>query len=91
VIQHTSVDCNHSLNNVHVIFRDIDDNIYTLEIDQALAHYGVADYRIYKRDIKNIDLTKHSFFFLSCNTYNNEHDWKENKYGYVTEIHPWMY
>jgi hypothetical protein len=91
VLQHTSVDCNHPLNNVHVIFRDIDDSVCTLEIDQALAYYGVDDYRIYKRDIHTVDLTKNSFFLLKCRTYDNEHDWKENRYGYITKIHDWMY
>lgn len=91
VIKNTSIDCNHHLNNVHVIFRDIDNSICTLEIDQTLAYYGVDDYRIYKRDIHTVDLTKNSFFLLKCHTYNNEHDWEENKYGYITEIHPWMY
>jgi hypothetical protein len=91
VIKNTSVDCNHSLKNVHVIFRDIDDSICTLEIDQTLANYGVDDYRIYKRGIHSVDLAKNSFFLLTCRTYNNEHDWKENRYGYITKIHPWMY
>lgn len=89
VIQHTSVGCNHHLNNVHVIFRDIDGSVCTLEIDQALAYYGVDDYRIYKRDINTVDLTKNSFFLLTCHIHDNEHD--RNRYGYITKIHPWMY
>ncbi len=91
VIKNTSINCNHRLNNVHVIFRNIDNSICTLEIDQSLAYYGVDDYRIYKRDIHTIDLTKNSFFLLKCRTYNNEHDWKENRYGYITTIQPWVY
>jgi hypothetical protein len=69
---------------VNILFIDYDNKIRVLELAQSLSYYGVDDYRIYKRNLDEIDIIKCQFLYMKYKS-----NYSQNEYGIVTSIYEW--
>lgn len=69
---------------VNILFVDHDSKVKALALQQTLSYYGVDDYRVYKRNLNEINIAKNQFLYMK-----HKLNHSRNEYGMITSIYDW--